>query len=532
MYKILIVEDEHIVRLALKSLIDWEKHHIEFVAEAVNGKEALDIMKQQDIDLVITDINMPVMNGLELIKAIQDKEENKSIIVLSAYNDYQYVRQAFKLGVEDYILKSELDPDAVLSLVLKVLSKKHGNKNSKQSQQTGKLLDSTLILKSLAEGVHTIDNEVISQLESDISIKGNYICCVLLVDEFKRVVSGFNNKEIASFSKHIVDTIKLRLGKEVIGQVICMQPNTYMILYHAKDSSEANYRKKIEVLLKSIQQSLEVYLDIKVSIGVAFHGNSIYRLNDKYSEAMELANLRYIYGKGRIIYSENANFIKQIETERIIGQESELIGAIKELDPIRVDQELDYLLNRIAAYKGKSIKDLIGFYLELILIIIVNCSEIEGEALNVFEHNTNFYSMMNQFETKEEIHLWIKNFVKNILAYLTRHQHQDENYTIKKAKQYIKKHYAGSISLSSVSDYVELSESYFSKLFVKETGETFIQYLTRYRIDKACDLLAESNMKVYEIASGVGYENVEHFSRIFKKAIGMSPNSYKRRITK
>ncbi len=530
MFKLLIVDDEHIVRMALRSLIDWKKNGIEIVGEAINGLDALNILKEEPVDLIITDINMPVMNGIELIKELRRLDFNMSVIVLSAYNDYDYVREAFKVGVKDYILKSELDPEAILALVKKTLSERVSSlqTEARQHEHYQNQTDYQLLLKAMAEGNDFIDPATYKMVYSELGFKGDFSCCVLVVDEFTVVQQRYGTQDILVFSKHVIESINFQLIKEKCAKVICIQANTYLILYCGLQASEAASQNKLELILRSIQKSLKVYLDISVSIGVVKHCSHLKNLHHYYLEAFHLAELRYLYGKGRIIYQKSAELIKQIDCERILGQELGLIEAIKDQDPNRVDRELDTLLNKIATYKSKSIEQLTGYYLELILIINLRCNEIDSDIRNLVEHNFDFFSKIKQFETKEAIHLWVKNYVHLIMAHLSEINQRIESNQIKRAKKFIVKHYMTDIGLSDVAAEVELSESYLSKLFVAETGETFIHFMTRYRINKACELLSTSNLKIYEIGKLIGYDNVEHFSRVFKKIIGFSPIEYKK----
>jgi len=530
LFKLLIVEDEHIVRMALKSLIDWRANGIELIAEAVNGSEALKVLTNEPIDLVITDINMPVMNGIELIQSIHHLGLDTSVIVLSAYNDYDYVREAFKLGVKDYILKTEMDPITILEMVKKTLATRVANSFAMTSLQHNEKQrkDFYLLLKSIAEGVDPIDKNTVDSIYQELGFKGEFDSCVLLIDDFARITERYGVQELGSFSKHVIEYINFQLKKERFAKVVCMQSSTYLILHCGMSVSEATNRSKLDLVLNSIQKSLKVYLDITVSIGVSNHCHSLEKLNGYYREALTLANLRYLYGKSSIIYQKNANFIKQIDSERILGQEKALIDAIKGMDPNKVDTELDNLLNRIASFKSKNLEQLTCFYLELVLLININCRELNPFVYNLYGHNTDLYAIINQFETKEEIHLWIKTFVRKILEQVTKENQQVESNQIKKAKKFIVNHYMENIGLSDVAEVVELSESYLSKLFMTEAGETFIHFLTRYRINIACDLLGNSNLKIYEVAKNIGYDNVEHFSRVFKKTMGLSPIEYKK----
>lgn len=534
MYKVMIVEDEHIVRLALRSLIDWENNGMTISVEAVNGKEGLDCLDDCQIDLIITDINMPVMNGIDMMKELKHRSYEGKIVVLSAYNDYDFVREAFMMGASDYILKSEMDPVAVLGLVKKLMNTERSRSDDrdyvsssteKTEQSQHNVMDYGLMLKTIAEGNVTIDESTILSVFSDMAFDGGYDCCVLRVDAFDSIKGKYIGDAMAEFAKHVLDTIKGQIKKDSNSHVVFMTADTYMILSASGHGSEMAKRNRIETFLGRVRQLLKRYLDISVSIGVVQNKISYVKLHTYYEEAKRLADLRYIFGKGKIIYEENATFIKQVEGKSIIGQEVHLLTAVRNLDVGRAEVELSNLLNQIAMYRSESIDDLLGYYLELIMLIIMSMDEAGGE--DVYSHNTNFYEMIRDFETKEEIHQFIKNLLGNLMSYMGRTNNLTENQTIREAKLFIENNFNNNISLTTVSEYVELSESYFSKLFMSEMGETFIRYLTRYRMEKARQLLEEGHLKVYEVANEVGYDNVEHFSRVFKKEAGISPKAYK-----
>ncbi|MEH7336937.1 response regulator, partial [Neobacillus drentensis] len=189
MYKMLLVEDEPIVRLALKSLIDWNNYGFDEVLEASNGNKALEIIKARgDIDIVITDINMPVMNGIELIEESRRLGINTEFLVLSAYDDYTLVRSAFKLGINDYILKTEMEPDKILKMVMASLEDKKRKKGSKNQSVNRNELVRKLIAGDFTE--RDLENSV-------LRLKGeNYICCSLLIDSFLIVKKRYEDNDL------------------------------------------------------------------------------------------------------------------------------------------------------------------------------------------------------------------------------------------------------------------------------------------------------------------------------------------------
>lgn len=530
MKTIMIVEDEHIVRLALKTLIDWESNGLRIVYEATNGKDAIEYLDAHSVDIILTDINMPIMDGIAMMKVLNRKGYKGKLIVLSAYNDYNYVREAFMLGASDYILKSDMDPVNVLALVKRIAStaEERFSSNEVKSNDVPKTeLDHSLMLKTIAEGNVTIDKNTIEQIFFDMGIIGMYDCIVLKVDAFSSVIDKYDDDKLAEFANHVLETVRGQLKKDVKSKAVYMSPDVYMIIIESGHGSEMAKYNRIESMLNRMRQSLSRYLDISISVGIVRNRQSAIKLQTAYEQAKQLAELRYLFGKGRNIYEETAKFVKQISGRSIVGQEDTLMDAIDACDVARAEMELGKILDRIAMYKSDTLEDLLGYYMELTMIIIVHMNEISNEDL--YAHNTNFYEMLKNFETKEEIHQFIRNLLGNMMSYIAKTSVESENNKIVDAKTFIQKNLAGDISLAAVAEHVELSESYFSKLFVKEMGESFIHYVTDLRMKKAQNLLMDGKFKVYEVADAVGYESVEHFSRVFKKEIGMSPKSFSKK---
>lgn len=538
MYNVIIVDDEHIVQLALKALIDWGSLNCNIVSICSNGEEAIEVLQRQTIDLVLTDINMPKMNGLELIKWIkgsnQDKREANSqetgVIVLSAYNDYEYVRKAFVMGVEDYILKSDMDPEVLSIMVKKILNKKsEGKYNDVQSSDEVSQTSSSkeLILEAIIENRFGVDASNLNQYFHSDELDKSFNCLVFLVDDFINVSNRYDDEEIFEFIQHIINTITSRLPQDVSQYIVVRSANKYCLIIEKKAVSQKDNRYELNTFLRRLQKSFETYMDITVTIGVMDEGVTLTKLSQGYKKAERIAGLRYVYGKNRIIYPEDAAFIKKVESHSVIGQTEVLVQSIKELNISKAEKELSDLLEEISTYHNLKLSDLFGYYLELLVSIITELRNTGNDLMNAFDHNTDFPHIIKQFETKDELHSWFLNLVKNMMTYISDNEMDESAFSIRKAKKYLEEHFTEEITLTTIADEVELSESYFSSLFVKETGESFIQYLTRLRIRHSAELLKTTNLKVYEVADKVAYDNTEHFSRVFKKIMGLSPNQYR-----
>lgn len=527
MHKVLLVEDEQIVRLALKSLVDWEKYHMDINYEASNGKEALKILEEHpDIDIMLTDINMPIMDGIELIQHVRKSEMNPEVVVLSAYDDYDLVRSAFKLGVNDYILKPQMEPDKILELFLKLIEKKDRNmKNSRDNIK--KRENKNRILKALIDGNLEYIQTDLSEAEVNIKSK-NIVASFLWIDEYMEIEKRYTENTLQHFMQGVCNIISQAILDYGSGEIICISPEEYIIVISNETSSINKVRNDIRDILDKVRHALYNYMNIKVTIGISSTKDDFENIHTLFEEAKQHAGYRYILGKGRNIYPEDIENIKFIEKTSLIGKEKLLLNALKALEKEKVLIELSKLFEIIGRFDAERIEDTFQYYLELIFSIMQYLRQTNQGITNIFDHNTDFYKIINKFETHKEIQEWIQNLIINILDFLIDHKNDNISKIVRMAQIYIQQNYMRKISLSDVSEHVGLSEGYFSKLFTKELETTFIEYLTEVRIEKAKVFLKNHNKKIYEICEEVGYESVEHFSRIFKKYSGLSPKKYQK----
>jgi len=530
----MVVDDEPIVRLAIKSLVEWDDYGFDLTYEASNGKQALKILDKnnKNVDIVITDINMPVMDGLELIAELVQLQDAPEIIVLSAYNDYNLVRKAFKLGVKDYILKTEMNPDGLLALLEEIKSRMLRGKNAgDKGLSSARLAESSYyreeLLRKLVHGSIATEQEVYFKT-SDLRLSMyNLVVCFLWVDEYQLVVERYGSNSLSAFITSTHNAIVQVLGEAGVGEALAMSPHEYVILLSFESMSVSAIRNKINEILSKIRHALSNYVSINVSIGVSDIRNGFENINSLYNQAERNARLRFVFGKGRTIFPEDALSINDSGNESLIGKEGPFVAALRAQDEVRVMAELDKLLEKIMGIKCSKIEKYYGCYMEILFTLIKFLDDAGEDIVEVFGKDVDFYEKIIRFETREEINIWIRNITSWVANYMNEKKDAKLNRAIAKAKEFIKANYNNNITLKMVSDYVGLSESHFSYSFTKNAGMTFTDFLTLVRIDAAKKLMSTSNKKIYEIASDVGYASVEHFSRIFKKVTGQSPNSYK-----
>ena len=530
MYKMLLVEDEPIVRVALKSLIAWSDYGFDEVLEASNGKKALEIIRAKgDIDIVITDINMPIMNGIELIDESRRLGFDSEFLVLSAYDDYSLVRSAFKSGANDYILKTEMEPDKILKMVMATVGGR--KQNRKWENQT---IDRNGLLRKIIIGDFTKED----LNNSDLRIKGEeFICFSLLIDSFKIVEKRYEDNDLKELMTSVKNAVSQILEASGMGEILTLSPEEYVIILAFDTPYIKFFKERLSDIINKIRYALSNFLNIEVTIGISRVSGDVDDIKLLVEEAERNARFRFIFGKGKSIFPETVEELNKIKknknnniTQNIViemSKDNGLLDSLDSLDEEKCLEEMKRILKIIKLSLVGEIESIYIYYLEIVLMIIqCTIKNEENNLEDIIGEELDFYSEIRRFDTISEIEEWIIKLLSRVINSL-RKTNQSGSVAIKKAKDFIHKNYGDRVTLDMLSKSIGYSKTYSSKIFTEQTGDNFTTYLTNIRIEKAKELLAKTDMKVYEICDKIGYPNIEHFSRTFKKLVGVSPIQYK-----
>lgn len=531
MYHVLIVDDEPIVSVTIKSLVSWEDYNITMAYEAHNGKQALNLLEEHpEIDIVITDISMPVMDGLELIKAMKERQLSPAIIVLSAYEDYRLVRNAFKLGVRDYILKTEIDGDSLLTLLKNVTEKLHREPphsaapNPSVSNDPRNLAQRESLLASLlteVPGEMPCSREILRLREENLMV------ALLQVDDFQLAEERSSVMHPSAFSNGILTTVRQSLSQLGFGETVCLGPGSYAVVLSFPQWQAENIRAAAHQLLFEIKSNLANFMNLRVFIGVSGLGQKWEDLPMLYRQADGNGKFRFLLGRKQIIFPDDTGEICvhwDAPSKRLRAFE----GALAQGDDKQILELLERSLSHIASL-SVPMGEKYGHYLEILRAIVLDARKLDVE-LSFCNPEINLCQKLLEYSASREIHGWLRRMMEACLQARKEKSNPAFSLPIAKAIAFTREHFCDeNISVRMVSSHLGLSENHFSTLFRKEVGETFTGYLTDLRIREAKKLMKETNLKIYEICDQIGYSNVEHFSRSFKKATGYSPNQYKKR---
>ena len=498
--KVLIVEDEFIMRQGMKHMIEWEKEGFTIVGEATNGQEALELIDTLKPHIIISDIVMPILNGVDFSKIIQEKHPDIQIIILSSYDNFEYVKDTFLNGAIDYILKPTLNPDQLLITLNKAVDKIPGLELVKNED----IYYSNLIERYL--------------LGFDHSLEINKFIEVFPHTCFR--IFGINLKHTFGKNKKTIEKIKVKTEEFFITNknyaYVKLIINDEILLYiiNYKISKDIDVIKEIE---KYIKKNLLIQENILFTITPKF--DKLYKVKDIYNEKFILYLCQKFYYKNEFLLDTNNIGIKDKIKKFDFNEFSNLIKMKKFNIAINmIDEYVNYAIDlRIDEYNVKNlIKNLLYNFVISLEPYKIETDELRKKYFEVIDEVAYSYDFI---EKVNEILLELRDIIsKNVNV---------EEKRIIEILEYINEHYDKPLELSDISKAFNFNYYYLSFYFNNHRKEGFSEYLNRIRIEKACDLLKENKFYVSEISSMVGYSDHSYFCRVFKKQTGYTPSNYR-----
>ena len=534
----MIVDDDFPVRMFLKGIINWNEYGCEIIGEAIDGEEGLEKIKQLNPDIILLDISMPIMNGVDLIKKVNDLNYHCKIIVLSCHDDFEYVKDALKLGAIEYILKNRLTKESLLK-VLKIAKSQIENEQFKRNEykhmevlaNKGLTIMKRQFVSQLIEGNYNNKLEVlekISKLKIELSICSNIIIA-LKVDNFldTKELCNVPNKGISSLS--IIDICQDILNDFLRGEVIQITESLLVIVYGiSKDISNEEILKDAFKISDRIRSSINKYLNINITFGISDISDNIMNLNLYYAQALKALKLSFYYGSNKIYFFKDASRFHNDGIKLNKDDEKYFINLIKK----GLNEDLNTFMNnyfnefRMKFYNPDYVYN---FCMDIIFSINIVIKQYGISLKDIYGMKKLSAEAIQSIATIDYLEQNMNQIINSVVNILNDSTVGDvNNETIKNALNYINSNYMRDISLNDVAEHVHMNMSYFSTLFKKVTGMKYLEYLKYIRIKKAKELIQTTNKKLNEISKEVGIVNPKNFSKLFVEVEGITPMQYKR----
>jgi two-component system response regulator YesN len=512
MYNVMIVEDEPTIRYAIKASVNWGSLDMVISGEYSNGLDALNVINTQSVDILITDIKMPLMDGLTLTRQALQRKPDLKVIFISSHNDFDFVREGIKLGIVDYILKQTLETEELVALLKRCvkqledeLEKKLELSNMRESNNNHALFITEQWLKKY------LTDTVVEVEHMPSWLKGEYICMCVTLDRLDELDQEYGYMHKSLLLADIKETF-YRFQSDGIACAVDEGNIMLVFPFHESATRSSIVNELHELLISEIQ--------IGITIGYRV-GCGIHTLRDSLMLSRAACKRRFFEGNGRI-YSQPSQ-----DEEDVLSQDENNLSSInllewsmKEHDQSTINEKIQWIGAqwKIRKMNEKDIKK------EATQIL----SSMFAKRLDMF-HIFERFDILRNAETMDDLlnslGIQIKECLK--LSEQSKVNNMGTVNPVEKAIEYIYENINNELNLQLVADYVHVSKNYFCLLFKKHTGQNFIDFVILYRIKRAKELLLESEKKVYEVAEYSGFNDVKYFSKLFKRITGFTPIEYR-----
>lgn len=533
MLKMIIADDEYNVREGLKEVVRWEELGIEVVADAADGLETFELCRRLRPDILLTDIRMPMMDGLEAALKLKEAGDSVRIIIISGAEDFGYAKTALSLNADGYILKPI--KIAELQEIVRKVAASIASERSREAQtvQLRRQLHENLpvlrekFLAQLVMGMLANEEDARSKLAAyglPLEGEGGWTAAVMQIDEYEKAIERYSDarKQLLGFSvNNVLDEIVSRGGN---GLAFIMNENEHVVLFRQRDPDSRGPAE----LCREMSDSVRSFLKLSVSFGIGNPVRSAVELYGSYREALAAIKFKFYTGKNSVLFigdfqvdADELEFPKLFEAETRLIQQMKLGGTAAAEDVVR------FIFGTLCDDRRLPIGYVQSVCVELINMADKAIAEVDENIRDIVPGYSSIYLDIYDKREAAELRDAMLGLFGELAGYFARKHTPKNGRTIQKIKSIIERSYMENITVSRLSEQVFLSPNYISLIFKQETGESVTEYVTKVRMEAAKELLKSPDLKILDVAEMVGFENATYFSTVFKKHAGMHPQKYR-----
>lgn len=532
-----IVDDELWVCQLIKRIVNWEELNFSIVGEAYDGNEALELIKTKKPELVITDIRMPGIDGITLIKNVKELGLETGFIIISGYSDFEYAKGALKYGALGYLLKP-IDRKELTDLLMSVRTEMFKNRE--------KVVEEKLVKGKLARSLNQLQKQFFTNFLLSDSTDAEKIDIEMLNREyeskfrqgcFQTVIYKIDYKSIGKVDeaseKEALDDIQEAVLSEIepycFDVVTVRLKNQLVCILNYQSGKENTIQNSIRATFEKVRAGSHLMRDFDLTVGIGSHEADFCLLPFSYKWANNSIKARVSLGVNKILDISKHTF-STVE--------------LKELFPIDKEMKLSHLLEMSDNNASlEIIGEILGVFKEkadinpcLIFDVSLEIAEVFFKVMRRLDigiekeyiSKSKVYSDIGECKSIAYILDYFKKLLDGARSFYNNLKQNQNRKAIEMVKAYICDHYKEEVNLNDAASLVFLNPKYLGELFKKETGINFSDYVINYRLDVAKELLKDVKYRTNEVAEMVGYKDAKHFSKLFKKIVGVNPAEYKK----
>ncbi|MZQ81110.1 response regulator [Paenibacillus sp. 5J-6] len=519
MYKVMIVDDESVIRQGLQSFVDWKSLDCELVVMASNGMEAKEYLQSVQIDIVITDIKMPGMDGIELAKYMYENHSHTKVILLTAYADFAYAQSAIKYNVVDFLVKinpTEKIPEAVQKAKeLIALQQKH----------LSEIRDK--FIKEVYDNMISHPEVIANKMKEHGIFLDHYLIAVFEINDLAENHSETTSREYDSLVNQVRHFSNLAF-KDSQHYTSIISRNQLVSIVSFANENESEYKQLIPNKCREILKMVDNFMNFTVHVGISLPHISPFELSEAFGEAKKALTDGLYHDIAISFYHPNDTTslgLRSVQTHTYID---EIITYIQQENAVEASLKLTKLFD---SYKENNapIEHIKAGGLLLCSMTFKLFAEPQWADLSFVNNESKAYAQIQNCKSIRDLFQMLSSFIQSSIHILSS-QGNHSNYLVREVNKCIREHFNKQINLQFIAEYVHVNSSYLSRLYKKETGEALMDTLNKYRIDMAKRMLKNSTLKIFEVARGVGIEDPAYFTHVFTKYTGVSPRAFKEKI--
>lgn len=507
-HKVVIVDDEMLIRQGIINYINWEKEGFEIVGEASNGEEALLTIDKYRPHIVITDIVMPVMNGIDFVKVVKKDYPDIEIIVLSSFENFDYVRSTFQSGVADYILKPKLNGEELLKTLHKVTNKAT---DFQEIKETNEVSIDKIIRKLLSGYEPDYDEKIVSDYFSN-----NQFCLLAIY---------WQEKQTDPSQLDVIFRLLREYFKEINFYPILEEKTgiTFLLNFNSDQLTT------IKTTINEINNDTVVILGDATKWVLSSQFVSIKAIKKIYDETLLLMNQYLFYlPELSVLINDDLPHVEERNQSFNLNQFIEILKSKQFKVAFKyVEDYVDYLANQYTS----DVFEFKSFLGNIIFNIIVLLANLNYDTKGLENDKYAYFSGINEAKDAKEAIDQFNSFLDVANKIVLAKEENVDQYNVQRLLDYIEEHYTEPLSLTDIAKHFHFNPSYLSTYFSRHHNEGFSEYINRVRIKKARQLLQNSTVSISDISRMVGYSDHSYFCKVFKKETGNSPSTYRKEFS-
>lgn len=520
MYSIFLVDDEEVELEMMRDFVKWEEMEIYVAGTALNGQDAIEKINAIQPDIILTDVKMPKMNGIELAKLVSERFEWMKIVFLTGHDEFDYVRSALNVGAVGYLLKP-LDLDEIAVLMEKVKQKcEEARFQNKSVQGTKSNIVKELMYEKNKERMLNLVASFKRLERRDVEAPLDVTLTLCSVDERYQTGIPIPMDECVARLQLIADHFFREERKEACTAVSLREGELAII-------RDAELNGDSRLLWTAFAEAVRTALPCTITIAVGDKSGELLDVNVLYEHARELLSERFYSGCGKVLHAEYSR--GSFDSDQLPPfEENELLDTLYQLDREQAEAIVRNYIDKLAQLRIR--RRQIGDWAVMLGDRLSEITRTGAETLAPQTGRSEYYHAVYESNTIQDIETIVLEGVSHALNALQERSTDKNSKLVHQVREIIDRTYHEQLTITSLSSQVYLSPNYMRSIFKEKTGMTIHDYLTKIRLEKAKEMLGDASLKVQDIAQRVGYESTSYFISLFLKNQGVTPNEYRKNL--